>query len=260
MEPNVIAVIPALNEEQAIGGVVRDLPRAPLHHIIVVDNGSTDRTATVAWEAGAIVVSEPERGYGAACAAGVAMAIRLGADIIVLLDGDASDVPTDLPTILAPVLAEEADLVMGSRASGMVEPGALAPQQRFGNWLTARILRRYGLAVTDIGPFRAIRADALVALGMEERTYGWSTEMLVKAARAGLRVREAPVSYRRRGGGRSKVAGTIRGSVKAGVVILQTAYRYGGWAPDSTASITSTRPGNRGSQTVRVTGSCASDV
>lgn len=231
MEPNVIAVIPALDEEQAIGSVVRGLPRDLLAHIIVVDNGSTDRTVTVAWEAGAIVVSEPERGYGAACAAGVAMAERLGADIIVLLDGDASDVPADLPVILAPVVAEEADLVTGSRARGAVEPGALTPQQRFGNWLTARILRRYGLQITDIGPFRAIRADALAALRMEERTYGWSTEMLVKAARAGLRVREVPVSYRRRGGGRSKVAGTIRGSIKAGIVILQTAYRYARWTP-----------------------------
>jgi glycosyltransferase involved in cell wall biosynthesis len=231
MEPTVIAVIPALDEEAAIGAVVRGLPRALLRHIVVVDNGSTDRTAAVAWEAGAVVVAEPERGYGAACAAGVAMASRLGADIVVLLDGDASDVPADLPAILAPVVAGEADLVMGSRARGAAEPGALSAQQRFGNWLAARILRRYGLAVTDIGPFRAVRADALAALRMEERTYGWSTEMLVKAARAGLRVREVPVSYRRRGGGRSKVAGTIRGSVKAGIVILQTAFRYARWTP-----------------------------
>ncbi len=232
MEPSVIAVIPALNEEAAIGGVVRNLPRDLLAHIIVVDNGSTDRTAAVAWEAGAVVVAEPERGYGAACAAGVEMARRLGADIIVLMDGDASDVPGDLPAILAPVRAEEADLVMGSRAGENVERGALTPPQRFGNWLTARILRRYGLCVTDVGPFRAIRADAFATLRMQERTYGWSTEMLVKAARAGLRVREVPVSYRRRAGGRSKVAGTIRGSVKAGVVILQTAFRYARWEPD----------------------------
>ncbi len=231
MDSRIIAVIPALNEEAVIGTVVRALPRDLLDDVIVVDNGSTDETATIAWEAGAIVAMEPERGYGAACAAGVALARRLGATVIVLLDGDASDVPTDLAAILAPVLAGEADFVMGSRARGTVERGALMPQQRFGNWLAARILRRYGLRITDLGPFRAIRADALAALEMRERTYGWSTEMLVKAARAGLRVHEVPVSYRRRAGGRSKVGGTISGSIRAAVVILQTAYRYTGWNP-----------------------------
>ena len=234
MQPRIFAVIPALNEEAAIGQTVRGLPRDLLTEVIVVDNGSTDGTAIAAWQAGAIVVTEPERGYGAACAAGVALARRLGADIIVQLDGDASDVPADLPAILAPVLAEEADLVMGARTRG-VEPGALTPPQRLGNWLTARILRRYGLSITDVGPFRAIRADALATLGMAERTYGWSTEMLVKAARAGLRMHEVPVSYRRRAGGASKVAGTIRGSLRAGVVILQTTYRYAHWSPDTPA-------------------------
>lgn len=232
MQPRVYAVIPALNEEASIGQVVRGLPRDLLAQVIVVDNGSTDDTAQVAWEAGAVVVTEPERGYGAACAAGVALARRCGAEVIVLLDGDASDVPTDLPALLAPILAGEADLVMGSRARGAIERGALTLQQRFGNRLAARILRRYGLRITDLGPFRAVRADALAALRMQERTYGWSTEMLVKAARAGLRVREVPVSYRRRAGGRSKVSGTVRGGIKAAVVILQTAYRYAEWTPD----------------------------
>lgn len=231
MQPRIFAVIPALNEEAAIGQVIRGLPRDLLTQVIVVDNGSMDDTATVAWEAGAVVVTEPERGYGAACAAGAALARRLGAAIIVLLDGDASDVPSDLAAILAPMLAGEADMVMGSRARGSVEPGALTPQQRFGNWLAARILRRYGLAITDLGPFRAIRADALATLDMQERTYGWSTEMLVKAARAGLRIHEVPVSYRKRAGGKSKVGGTARGSIKAAVVILQTTYRYAGWLP-----------------------------
>jgi len=235
VQSRVFAVIPALNEEAVIGQVVRNLPRDLLDQIIVVDNGSTDDTATVAWEAGAVVVTEPERGYGAACAAGVALARRLGATVIVLLDGDASDVPSDLYAILAPVLAGDADFVMGSRARGAVERGALTPQQRFGNRLAARILRRYGLAITDLGPFRAIRADALAALDMRERTYGWSTEMLVKAARAGLRVHEVPVSYRKRAGGKSKVGGTIHGSIKAAVVILQTAYRYAGWLPAGVA-------------------------
>jgi hypothetical protein len=130
------------------------------------------------------------------------------------------------------VLAGEADLVMGSRARGAVERGALTVQQRWGNWLAARILRRYGLEITDLGPFRAIRTDALAALHMQERTYGWSTEMLVKAARAGLRVREVPVSYRKRAAGQSKVGGTVRGSIEAAVVILSTAYRYAGWSPN----------------------------
>ncbi|MHB8644596.1 MAG: glycosyltransferase family 2 protein [Thermomicrobiales bacterium] len=233
MQPKVFAVIPALNEEAVIGQVVCSLPRDLLHQVIVVDNGSTDETATVARKAGAVVVREPERGYGAACAAGIALARRLGAVVIVLLDGDASDVPGDLPAILAPVLAGEADLVMGTRARGNAEPGALTPQQRFGNRLAARILRRYGLEITDLGPFRAIRADALATLAMHERTYGWSTEMLVKAARAGLRVREVPVSYRKRAGGTSKVGGTMRGSINAAVVILRTAYRYAGWSPAS---------------------------
>ncbi len=235
MQSRIFAVIPALNEEAVIGQVVRNLPRDLLDQIIVVDNGSTDDTATVAWEAGAVVVTEPERGYGAACAAGVTLARRLGATVIVLLDGDASDVPSDLHAILAPLLAGDADFVMGSRARGTVEPGALTPQQRFGNRLAARILRRYGLEITDLGPFRAIRADALAALDMRERTYGWSTEMLVKAARAGLRVHEVPVSYRKRAGGKSKVGGTIHGSIKAAVVILQTAYRYAGWLPERVA-------------------------
>jgi len=231
VQSKIFAVIPALNEEAVIGKVVCRLPRDLLRRVIVVDNGSTDGTATAAWEAGAIVVTEPERGYGAACAAGVALAQRLGAAVIVLMDGDASDVPSDLSAILAPILAGKADLVMGSRARGSIEPGALTPQQRFGNWLAARILRRYGLAITDLGPFRAIRADGLARLDMRERTYGWSTEMLVKAARAGLRVREVPVSYRKRAGGKSKVGGTIHGSIKAAVVILRTAYRYAGWVP-----------------------------
>lgn len=230
-KPRVIAVIPALNEAETIGRTVRGLPSGYLDAIVVVDNGSTDATATEARAAGAVVVAEPERGYGAACAAGVAAARRLGAAVVVLLDGDASDDPRDLPALLAPVRDGSADLAMGSRTRGRVEAGALLPQQRFGNWLAARILRRYGLRVTDLGPFRAIRADALARLDMRERTYGWSTEMLVKAARAGLRVHEVPVSYRRRAGGQSKVAGTVRGSVRAATVILRTTLRYARWRP-----------------------------
>lgn len=226
-----IAVIPALNEAESIGRTVRGLNRRLLDAIIVVDNGSTDATTDAARAAGAVVIAEPERGYGAACAAGVAAALRAGAGIVVLLDGDASDDPGDLPALLAPLLDGSADFAVGSRVRGNVEAGALTPQQLFGNWLATRILRRYGLALTDIGPFRAVLAPALVRLDMQERTYGWSTEMLVKAARAGLRVREVPVSYRRRVGGKSKVAGTVRGSVRAAGVILRTTLRYARWRP-----------------------------
>lgn len=227
----VVAIIPALDEEAVIGGVVRSLPLAWIAHTIVVDNGSADRTAEVARAAGATVVAQPERGYGAACAAGYAAALAHGAAIILSLDGDGSDVTADIPAVLAPILAGEADFVVGSRVRGVIERGALLPQQRFGNWLVALLLRRHGLRVTDIGPLRAIRADAFATFDMQERTYGWSTEMLVKATRAGVRVREVPVSYRRRAGGQSKVAGTVRGSLKAAVVILGTTARYWRWSP-----------------------------
>ncbi len=226
MQPKIFAVIPALNEEAVIGQVVRNLPRDLLTQIIVVDNGSTDDTVTIAWEAGAVVATEPERGYGAACAAGVALARRLGAVVIVLMDGDASDVPSDLPAILAPILAGEADLVMGSRARGSVERGALTPQQRFGNWLAAHLLNlRYGGTVTDLGPFRAVTAPALLAIGMEDKTYGWTVEMQVKAARLGLRTVEVPVRYRKRIG-TSKVSGTVKGTLGAGYKILWTIFKY----------------------------------
>ncbi len=155
----------------------------------------------------------------------------MGAEIIVLLDGDASDNPADLHAILAPILSGEAEFVMGSRTRGQVERGALTGAQRFGNALAARLLGLLGLTITDLGPFRAIRTASLLTLDMHERTYGWSTEMLVKAARLELRFREVPVMYRRRGGGRSKVSGTVRGSARAGVVILGTVPRYARWQP-----------------------------
>lgn len=235
--PRLAAVIPALNEAESIGAVVRGLrsqEATPLHEIVVVDNGSTDETARLAREAGATLVSEPRRGYGYACRAGV---LAADADVIILLDGDAADDPSDLPRVLAPILAGNADLVVGSRARGTLEPGSMTPHQRFGNWLAATIMRRvYGVAVTDLGPFRAVRRDDLLGLEMREMTYGWSVEMMVKAARAGLRYHEVPVSYRRRAGGDSKVAGTLSGSVRAGWCILSTTFRYWRWMP-RTASI-----------------------
>lgn len=228
--PRVAAIIPALNEAPAIGKTVRGLRALGedmLDRIIVVDNGSTDDTAARARKAGAEVVCEPRRGYGRACLAGVLAADD--AEIVVLLDGDAADEPTDLPRVLAPLLANEADLVVGARGASGREAGAMTLQQIFGNALAARLMRRlYGVRVTDLGPLRAIRRADLLALDQREMTYGWSVEMMVKAARSGYRYREVPVAYHRRIGV-SKVGGTIRGSLKAGWCIIGTTLRHHRW-------------------------------
>ena len=220
----IAVIIPALDEEAAIGEVVREVPRDLAGEIIVVDNGSVDRTAEVARAAGARVIAEPMRGYGAACLAG-AMAAR-DADILVFLDGDRSDDPAEMPLLLRPILSGRADLVVGSRIAGFVEDGALTSHQRFGNRLVTWMLRvLYGLTLTDIGPFRAIPARVLRDLGMEHKTYGWPVEMIVKAAKKGYRVVGVPVNCRKRVG-RSKVAGTLKGSLLAGYHLLSTTLRY----------------------------------
>jgi glycosyltransferase involved in cell wall biosynthesis len=189
--------------------------------VVVVDNGSVDRTAEVAQQAGARVVREPRTGYGYARAAGVEVARAQGAEILAFLDGDGSFDPAQLPDLLAPIEAGRADLVLGSRPAGGMEPGAMPPHARFGNWLVSRLMGTlYDLEVTDLGPYRAIRADLLARLAMREMTYGWPTEMMVKAARAGAQVVEVPVCYRVRRGGRSKVSGTIRGTLLATYFIL----------------------------------------
>lgn len=227
------AVIPALDEERAIGAVVEGLRRQGLIDLVVVaDNGSGDATAAVARAAGARVVSEPRRGYGRACLAGVRAAAD--AEIIVLLDGDAADDPDDLPRVLGPLLAGEADLVVGTRA--VRERGAMTPQQVAGNRVAAFLMRLvHGARVTDLGPFRAVRRDHLLALEMSEMTYGWSAEMAVKARRAGLRYAEVPVGYRRRVGV-SKVGGTLRGSTGAALAITGAILRHSRWTPPAGAT------------------------
>jgi glycosyltransferase involved in cell wall biosynthesis len=220
----VVVIIPALNEEGAIPLVLRDIPPGWADRVIVVDNGSTDATAEVAASAGATVIREPRRGYGYACLAGTLAAGD--ADVIAFLDGDHSFDPAELPRVVGPVLEGRADLVLGSRALGWM-PNATLPHQRFGNWLTARLMRvLYGLHVTDLGPFRAIRHDLLLDLGLREMTFGWPTEMMIKATQHGARIVEVPVSYRPRAAGQSKVSGTVRGTVVAGYRIISTTLRY----------------------------------
>jgi glycosyltransferase involved in cell wall biosynthesis len=235
--PRVVAVIPALDEAPSIARVVETLlegKTVALHRVLVVDNGSTDGTGEIARRAGASVVREERRGYGYACLAGVLAAEEAG--VIVLLDGDAADDPDDLSAILEPLLAGEADLVVGSRTLGLREPGSMTLQQVLGNRLAAFLMRNiYGVKVSDLGSFRAIRRDDLLALEMREMTYGWPVEMMVKAARAGYRYREVPVRHRRRSGGASKVGGTLLGSIKAGWYILSTVFRYSRWTPRESA-------------------------
>jgi glycosyltransferase involved in cell wall biosynthesis len=216
------AVIPALDEEASVGRVLDALPRPLVRRIVVADNGSTDRTAEVARARGALVVREPERGYGAACLRAIAALEADPPDVVLFLDADFSDDPSEAARVLDPILRGRADLVIGSRTLGPREPGALTPQARFGNWLATRLLRfLYGTRYTDLGPFRAIRYATLQSLGMRDRDFGWTVEMQVRAARRGVRAEEVPVRYRRRIG-RSKISGTISGTLRAGLKILGT--------------------------------------
>lgn len=223
-DPRVSVVIPAYNEESSIGLVLADLDRRHLIEVIVVDNGSTDATAEVARRAGARVIHESRKGYGQACLTGIAAADD--PDIIVFLDGDYSDHPEELPAVLRPILEGTADLVIGARVPEKREPGAMLPQALFGNWLATTLIRLiWGFRYSDLGPFRAITAEGLRRIGMEDRNFGWTVEMQVKALREGLQVVEVPVSYRRRVGV-SKITGTIRGTVAAGYKILWTIAKY----------------------------------
>lgn len=221
----VSVVIPALNEEENIAAVVRELPWNLIRECIVVDNGSTDATASEAASAGARVVSQPQPGYGRACAAGAAAADN-GSGILVFMDGDGSDVPAEMGQLLDPIIAGECDFVIGSRMRGKREPGSMLISQIFAGRLAGVLLRMlYRVRYTDMGPFRAITREALSRLHMREETYGWNLEMQMRAAQRGLRIREIPVSYRNRAGGVSKVAGSLTGSIRAAIRITQTLLR-----------------------------------
>jgi glycosyltransferase involved in cell wall biosynthesis len=219
----VVVVIPALNEEQSLHHVLAELPSVGA--VVVVDNGSTDRTAQVARQGGATVVNEPHRGYGRACQSGLDEARRLGADVVVILDADHSDHPSELPLLVEPVLTGQADMVLGDRTQ-YAEKGALLPQQRLGNILATQLIKWVtDHTYRDMGPFRAIRMSALDQLEMTDPTWGWNVEMQIKAIQRGLTVIEVPVHYRPRIG-QSKISGTVKGTVRAGACILWATWRY----------------------------------
>jgi glycosyltransferase involved in cell wall biosynthesis len=228
--PIIDVIIPAYNEVHSISHVVLEIPKGLVREILVVDNNSTDDTGLIARASGATVLVEKRAGYGYACLRGMAHCfarpIEEQPDIIVFLDGDYSDYPKDMPQVLAPILRGEADLVIGSRALGKREKGSMLPQQIFGNWLATTLLRSfYGANYTDLGPFRAVRTSALKQINMEDKTYGWTVEMQLKAAKLKLRTTEVPVRYRRRIG-KSKVSGTVAGTLGAGYKILWTIFKY----------------------------------
>lgn len=229
MIPRILVIIPALNEEMSIGKVIADIPQDLVSEVVVADNGSTDRTAEVAAGAGATVLREKRRGYGYACMKGIHYALSKSAgerpDIIVFLDGDYSDYPEEMPLLVKPIIEDGFDMIIGSRTAGERERGALLPQALFGNALATTLIKwLYGASFTDLGPFRAVRFDKLLGLGMSDMTYGWTVEMQIKAAKQGLRCGESPVSYRKRLGV-SKVTGTLGGTVRAGYKILWTIFK-----------------------------------
>ena len=230
MKNKILVIIPAYNEEESIGEVINDIPKELVSEIVVVNNNSTDKTTTNAESAGAIVVNEMQMGYGYACLKGIKYAENLGEnerpDILVFLDGDYSDYPEDIRGLVKPIIEDDIDMVIGSRTLGNAEKGALLPQQVFGNWLAITLIKLlYGMKFTDLGPFRAIKFNKLLELNMVDKTYGWTVEMQVKAAKQKFRCTEVPVNYRKRIGV-SKITGTVSGSIKAGYTILWTIFKY----------------------------------
>jgi glycosyltransferase involved in cell wall biosynthesis len=224
---NIDVIIPAFNEENAVGKVIGDIPDL-VRNVVVVNNNSNDDTRKVAAAAGAIVLDEPIKGYGKACLKGMAYLQQqpVPPDVLVFLDADYSDYPEEMEMLLAPLLRDGYDLVIGSRARGQRERGSMTLPQVFGNWLATRLMRKlFSANFTDLGPFRAIRWDKLLALHMEDENYGWTIEMQLKAVKSGLTYTEVPVTYRQRIG-KSKVSGTLRGVVGAGYKILWSLWKY----------------------------------
>ncbi len=229
-KPKIDVIIPAHNEEKSIGLVLANIPKGLIREVIVCNNASTDRTAHVASLSGATVLDVAEMGYGNACLEGIAYLrekpVEEQPDIVVFMDADYSDYPEELPQLIHPIVEENVDLVIGSRVLGDMERGAMMPQQIFGNWLATNLIRMfYSYHFTDLGPFRAIKFPKLLELEMEDRDFGWTVEMQIKAAKKRLKCKEVPVSYRRRIG-TSKVSGTVRGSVLAGHKILWTIFKF----------------------------------
>lgn len=223
-----MVIIPAFNEENAVGNVIKDIPNEYIREIIVVNNNSNDATKENAAAAGATVLDQPQQGYGNACLKGIEYIKQLEPlpEIVVFLDADYSDHPEELPKLLKPILEDGYDMVIGSRALGAKEKGSMTPQQVFGNWLATRMMRiLYNVNYTDLGPYRAIKYDALIKVDMKDRTYGWTVEMQLKAAKLGLKTTEVAVNYRKRIGF-SKISGTIKGTVLAGHKIITTILKY----------------------------------
>ena len=228
MQPIIKVIIPAFNEENGVGQVITEIPKDIVNEIVVVNNASTDQTERIAREAGATVLREPFAGYGRACLKGMDYVSKSKPqpDIIVFLDADHSDYPEEIRDLIKPLIDGKADLVIGSRALGSKEKGSMTPQQIFGNWLATRLLKLfYGVKFTDLGPFRAIRYSSLMELNMQDKTYGWTVEMQLKAAKKKLRCVEIPVAYRRRIGF-SKISGTFKGTIMAGYKIISTIFKY----------------------------------
>jgi glycosyltransferase involved in cell wall biosynthesis len=227
--PAIFVIIPAFNEQNAVCNVVSEIPKNLVKEIIVVNNGSTDNTVEQAISCGATVLDEPRKGYGNACLKGIEYLNGKPVkdhDIVVFIDADYSDYPAEMPKLVEPILKKQADMVIGSRALGQKEKGAMTPQQIFGNWLATTLLRvLYKVEFTDLGPFRAIRFAQLMQVDMKDKTYGWTVEMQLKAAKKGLKSMEVPVDYRRRIG-QSKVSGTVKGTIMAGYKILWTIVKY----------------------------------
>lgn len=225
LQPRAALIIPALNEETCLGATLDRVPKALYRSIVVADNGSIDRTADVARARGAEVVHEPERGYGAACQRALA-ALPDQIEAVVFMQADSSEDPQEAALLLAPIYEGRADLVIGSRTLGQAEKGALRTHQALGNRLTTFLVRLiHGYRYTDLGPFRAIRLESLKRLQMQDRNYGWTVEMQIKAVKHGLRILEAPVSSHRRIAGEEKVSGNLKASVRAGIKILWTVLR-----------------------------------